>query len=158
MKKYLLYFFLLAINYSYILINFDPLEVTYIKYLCALSIRENLPFVFYQLNNLVFIYLNMMEFLLIKNEVEIRVNKKGFLFMILKRCIITFSIILTSNVIMDIIVFNTITFVNCLADTVFSIFVVLIINMLFGKKDYQTIIAIVTICIIRNILMCMILY
>lgn len=157
MKKYLLYCCLLIISYLFLNINYDVSEVIRVKYLCAPTVRENLVFMFYQLNNLVFVYLSIMDYLLIKKETEIRIGKKGYLLTVSKRCFVTFAIIFSVNVIVDILMFHVNSVIYCLADIVFMISTVLLINILFGKKDYQAMITALIICVIRNICLCMIL-
>ena len=151
MKKYYLYFSLLVLYYCFLKINYNVSEIIRIKYLYTLTLRETIAFMFYQLSNLVFVYLSIMEYISIEKETKIRIGKQGYLSVITKRCILTFFIILFANVAVDFLLFGIYSGLYCLLDSIFLISIILLIHTFFQKKDYQIIISVVLICFIRNI-------
>lgn len=151
MKKYCLYFGLLVFYYYFLKLNYNMSEVIRIKYLYTLTLRETIAFVLYQLSNLVFAYLSIMEYISIEKEIKIRIGKKGYLSAITKRCILTFFIILVTNGTIDYFLCDIHSALYCLLDSIFLISIIILIHVLFQKKDYQIIISVVLICFIRNI-------
>ena len=151
MKKYFLYLFCCFISYGFLNTVFDPSQLIRVKYLYTLYVGEYCAFLLYQISNIVFVYMSIMDYISIHDFVLIRSGKKGYAQMLIKRCLMTFLMIVSVHSFFDWQIFHLFTLYTCIADVLFLITICLSTHFLFKKRDIQSVISVVIICILRNI-------